>query len=102
MPSTLPLSANLSTPSTSHAHIKKFPHFHQQLMIAPRKSVFYNYNYEYKGVFLQAFFSMLIALLFHVILDFQSAKMILVFNIFCIFNLIAFVFLVWALRPAQW
>ena len=63
-------------------------------MIAPRKSVFYNYNYEYKGVILQAFFSMLIALLFHVILDFQSAKMILAFNIFCILNLIAFVFLV--------
>ena len=34
------LSANLSTTSTSHALIRKIPHFHQQLMIAPRKSVF--------------------------------------------------------------
>ena len=57
-------------------------------MIAPRKSVFYDYNYQYKGVSLQAFFSMLINLLFHVILNFQSTKMILVFNIFSILNLI--------------
>ena len=27
----IPLSANLTTTPTSHAHIKKFPHFHQQL-----------------------------------------------------------------------
>ena len=57
-------------------------------MIAPRKSVFYDYNYEYKGVSFQVSFSMLITLLFHVVLNFQSTKMILVFNIFSIFNLI--------------
>ena len=84
----IPLSVDLATTSTLHALIKKFPHFHQQLMIAPRKSVFYDYNYQYKGVSLQAFFSMLINLLFHVILNFQSTKMILVFNIFSILNLI--------------
>ena len=50
--------------------------------------MFYDYKYEYKGVSLQVPFSMLIALLFNVILKFQSTKMILVFNIFSIFNLI--------------
>ena len=30
----IPLSANLTTTSRSHAFIKKFPHFHQQLMIS--------------------------------------------------------------------
>ena len=58
-------------------------------MIAPRKSVIYDYNYEYKGVSLQASFSMLITLLFHVILNFSQQKWLyLVFNIFSIFNLI--------------
>ena len=57
-------------------------------MIAPRKSVFYDYNYEYKGVSLQAFLSMLISQKFHMILNFQSTKMISIFNIFSIFNLI--------------
>ena len=47
-----------------------------------------DYYYEYKGVSLQASFSMLITLLFQVVLNFQSTKMILVFNIFSIFNLI--------------
>ena len=32
--------ASLTTTTRSHALIKKFPHFHQQLMITPRKSVF--------------------------------------------------------------
>ena len=36
----IPLSADLATTSRTHALIKKLPHFHQQLMIAPRKSVF--------------------------------------------------------------
>ena len=36
----IPLSAHLATLSRLHALIKKFPHFHQQLMIAPRNSVF--------------------------------------------------------------
>ena len=40
----IPLSADLATRSRSHALIKKFPQFHQQLMIVPRKSVFYDYN----------------------------------------------------------
>ena len=84
----IPLSADLATTSRSHAFIKKIPHFYQQLMIAPRKSVFYDYNYKYKGVSLQASFSMLITLLFLVVLNFQSTKMILVFNIFSIFDLI--------------
>ena len=68
--------------------VKKFSYFHQQLMIAPRKSVFYGYSYEYMVVSLQASFSMLITLLFRVIFNFQSTKMILVFNVFCTFNLI--------------
>ena len=102
MSSPIPLSVNLTTTSRSHSLIKKFPHFHQQLMIAPRKSVFCDYNYEYKGVYLQASFSTLITLLYHVILSFQSTKTILVFNIFSIFNLITFFFfLVWALGPAH-
>ena len=84
----IPLSVDLATTSRSYALIKRFLHFHQQLMIAPRKSVFYDYNYKYKGVSLQASFSMLITLLFHVVLNFQSTKMILAFNIFSIFNLI--------------
>ena len=50
--------------------------------------MFHDYKYEYKCVFLQVSFSMLIALLFNVTLNFQSTKMILVFNIFSIFNLI--------------
>ena len=50
--------------------------------------MFYDYEYEYKDVSLQVSFSMLIALLFNVTLKFQSTKMILVFNIFSIFNLI--------------
>ena len=50
----IPLSTNLNTTSKSHALIKKFPHFDQQLTIATRKSVLYDYNYEYKGVSLQA------------------------------------------------
>ena len=62
-------------------------------MIAPRKSVFYDYNYEYKGVSFQVSFSMLITLLFHVVLNFQSTKMILVFNIFSIFNLITLAYM---------
>ena len=82
------LFAGLVTTSRLHALIKKFPHFHQQLMIAPRKSVFYDYNYKCKGVFLQASFGMLITLLLHVVLNFQSTKIILAFNIFSIFNLI--------------
>ena len=82
----IPLSMDLATTSSLHAFIKKFPHFHQQVMIAPRKSVFYDYNYEYKGVSLQAPFSTLITLLLHVLLNFHSTKMILVFNIFSIFN----------------
>ena len=45
----LPLSADLTTTFRSHALLKRF-HFHQQLMIAPRKSVFYVCNYKYKGV----------------------------------------------------
>ena len=68
--------------------LKNFLNFHEQLMITPRKSVFYDYNYEYQGVSLQASFSFLIALLFHVVLNFQSTKMILIFNIFTILNLI--------------
>ena len=56
----IPLFANLTTASRYHALMKTFPHFHKQLMIAPRKSVFYDYNYQYKGVSLQASFSMLI------------------------------------------
>ena len=87
------LSANLTTPSTSHVPIKKFPHFCKQLMISPRKPVFYNYNYKYKVVSLQASFSMLITLLFHVILNFQSTKIILAFNIFRIFNLITLTYM---------
>ena len=55
---TIFLSDDLATTSRSHALIKKFYHFFQQLMISPRKSVFYDYNYEYKGVSLQASFSM--------------------------------------------
>ena len=51
-----------------------------------RKSVFYDYDFKYKGVSLQASFSMLIILLFHVVLNFQSTEMILAFNIFSIFN----------------
>ena len=57
-------------------------------MSAPRKSAFCDYNCEYKGVSLQASFNMFITLLFHVILNFESTKMILVFNIFSIVNLI--------------
>ena len=87
------LSANLTTTPTSHVPIKKFPHFCKQLMISPRKPVFYNYNYKCKGVSLQASFSMLITLLFHVILNFQSTKMILAFNIFRIFNLITLTYM---------
>ena len=89
----VPLSANLTTTSRSHALIKKCPHFHQQLMIAPRKSVFHDYNYEYKGVSWQFSFGMLITLLFHVILNFQSTKMILAFNNFDILNLITLTFM---------
>ena len=33
----IPLSTNLNTTSESHALIKKFPHFQQQLTIAPKK-----------------------------------------------------------------
>ena len=84
----IPVSVNLTTTSTFRVLIKKFPHFHQQQMIAPRKSAFYDYNYKYKGGSLQASFSILITLLFHVILNFQSTKMILAFNVFSIFNLI--------------
>ena len=84
----IPLSADLATTSKSHAFIKKFSYFHQQLMIVPRKSIFYDYNYKCKGVSLPASFSMWITLLFHIVLNFQSTKMILVFNIFSIFNLI--------------
>ena len=62
-------------------------------MISPSKPVFYNYNYEYKGVSLQASFSMSITLLFCVILNFQSTKMILAFNIFSIFNLITLTYM---------
>ena len=80
------LSANLTTTFRPNALIKKFPHFHQQLMIAPRKAVFYDYNYEYKSASLQESFSMLITLLFHIILNFLSTKMISTFNIFSIFN----------------
>ena len=40
----IPLSEDHSTASTSHVLIKRFPHFQQQLMIAPRKPVFYDYN----------------------------------------------------------
>ena len=50
-------------------------------MTAPRISVFCDYNYDYKDVSLQASLSMLITLLFHVILNFQSTKIILAFNI---------------------
>ena len=34
---------HVTTTSTSHALIKKFPHFHQQLIITQKKSVFCNY-----------------------------------------------------------
>ena len=83
------ISPNLTAIFRSHAVMKKF----QQLMIAPRVSAFYGYNYEYKGVSLQPSFSMLITLLLHVILDFMSTKMILVFNIFSIFNLNTFTYM---------
>ena len=46
MSSVILLSADLATTSTSHALIKIFPHFHQQLISVPRKSVFYDYNYK--------------------------------------------------------
>ena len=55
------------TISTSHALIKNVPPFHQQLMIATRKSAFCNYSCEYKGVSLQKSHSKLMTLLFHVI-----------------------------------
>ena len=50
------------------------------------KSVFHDFNYEYKGVSLQASFSILTTLLFHVILNFRSKNTILAFNIFSIFS----------------
>ena len=84
----IPLSAILPTTFRYHALIKKFPYFYQQLMILPRKSVFYDYNYGHNAVSLQASFSKLITLLFHVNLYFQSTKMVLAFNIFNIFSLI--------------
>ena len=62
-------------------------------MITPQKLVLCNYSYEHKDVFLQASFRMLITLLFHVILNFQSTKLILAFNIFSIFNLIVFIYM---------
>ena len=46
MSPTIPLSADLATMSRSYALTKKFPHFHQQLTIASRKSVCYDYNYK--------------------------------------------------------
>ena len=84
----IPFSADVANTSRSYALIKRFLHFHQKLMIASRKSDFYDCNYKYKGVSLQASFSMLIILLFHVVLNFQSTKIILAFNILSIFNLI--------------
>ena len=67
----IPLSVDLAITSRLHVIIKTFPHFHQQLMIAPRKSVFSDYNYEYKDDSLQVSFRMLISLLFQVVLNFQ-------------------------------
>ena len=88
-----PHSTNLTTTSTYHTLIKKFSHFHQQLMIAPRKSIFYEYNYECKGISFPASFSRLITLLFHVILNFQLTQMILAYDIFSIFNLITLTYM---------
>ena len=93
MSAPIPLSKNLTTTSTYHTLIKKFSHFHQQLMIAPRKSVFYKYNYECKGILFPASFSRLITLLFHVILNFQLTQMILACDIFSIFNLITLTYM---------
>ena len=87
----MPFSSNFTTTSPSHALIKTFFHFHKQLTIAPRKPVFCNYDYEYKAISLQASFSMLITLLFHLILNFHS--MILAFNICSVFNLITLIYM---------
>ena len=68
--------------SPPHTIIKDLPHFCQQLMIASKRSVSFNYSY--------VSLSMLIIFLLQVILNFQSAKMILAFNIFSVFTLITF------------
>ena len=72
--SSITLSANVNTTSTSYSFIKIFPHFHQQLMIAPRKASLCDCNYKYKGVSLQRSFNMFITVLLHEILNLQSAK----------------------------
>ena len=72
------------TTTTFHTVIKGLPHFCEQSMIASKKSASFNYSY--------ASLSMLIAFLPQVILNFQSAKMILAFNIFSFFTLIALVY----------
>ena len=87
--SPIPLSADLANTPILYVLIKRFFQFHQQLIIVPRKAAFYDHNFKYKGVSLQASFSMLITLLFDVVLNFQSTQMILTFNIFSIFNLIS-------------
>ena len=76
----MPFPADITPTSTSDALIKTFPHFHQQLMIAPTTSVFWDNNYEYKSVSLQVSLSMLIAFLFPIILNFHLEKMVLAFN----------------------
>ena len=96
--STLPLHVcDVPVPPNLSCHVHKvFPPIplsvdlaHTSRLYALRKSVFYDYNFKCKGVSLQASFSMLITLLFHVILNCQLTKMILAFNIFSIFNLIS-------------
>ena len=77
----------------SHHHIKiscspqKISSFLPTVNDYTKEVSFYDYNHEYKGVSLQASFSMLITLLLHVILNFQSTKIMLAFNIFSISNL---------------
>ena len=86
------LSANVTNIFTSHAFIKKFPHFLLQLMIAPRKSVFLTIIMSTKVPFCKRLLA-LVNLLLHVILNFQSTRMILAFNIFSVFNLMALIYM---------
>ena len=78
------------SPTYSHL-IKKFPHFLLQLMIAPRKSVFLTIIMSTKVPFCKRLLA-LVNLLLHVILNFQSTRMILAFNIFSVFNLMALIY----------
>ena len=83
-PSPLPTSSTL-TPSLLQllATLRSLP-----LSPSPlRKSVSCNYRCEYSSISLQPAVMILITLLFNVILNFQSTKMILGFNIFSIFIL---------------